>query len=451
MIHIIAVHRTIGAILTALLIAAAVPAGTFAQPAARRVSFAELAGTVTQSNLQLRASALDVAVAEAQLAQARAGRQPQVAASGSYTRVQQQAGQTISFANPFGPSPPVISFTLPPPDPNIYAARLALQFPLYTGGRLESQIALAEANLRGARAVFARAQQQILFSAQQLYLQALLGHENVTAAQRALTQANESLRVANARVSTGAAPQFDNLQAQVAVANAEQGVVRARTSVAAAQTGLIATLNLTQDTPLEFTDTLEPRPVPGTLRDAIVRALRDRPEFAELQSRLAAAQASIDLAASGGRPNVTISGGYDVGNANGAAASVSGGWSITLSATLSLYDGGITRERIREAQLRMEQLKVLDAHTRQQVELEVRQAWLALEQAAGELLAAARAVDQGREAARLAGVRYQAGVGTQLELLSAQASLAQAELGLASARFSQNLARIQVILAAGSI
>jgi len=284
-----------------------------------------------------------------------------------------------------------------------------------------------------------------------LYLQALLGQENVTAAQRALTQANESLRVANARVSTGAAPQFETLQAQVAVANAEQGVVRARTSVAAAQTGLIATLNLTQDTPLEFTDTLEPRPVPGTLRDAIVRALRDRPEFAELQSRLAAAQAGIDLAASGGRPNVAISGGYDVGNANGATASVSGGWSITLSATLSLYDGGITRERIREAQLRMEQLKVLDAHTRQQVELEVRQAWLALEQAAGELLAAARAVDQGREAARLAGVRYQAGVGTQLELLSAQASLAQAELGLASARFSQNLARIRVILAAGSI
>lgn len=81
----------------------------------------------------------------------------------------------------------------------------------------------------------------------------------------------------------------------------------------------------------------------------------------------------------------------------------------------------------------------------------MRQAWLALDQAAGALLAAAKAVEQGREAARLAGVRYQAGVGTQLELLSAQASLAQAELGLAYARFNQNLARIRVILAAGSL
>jgi outer membrane protein TolC len=345
----------------------------------------------------------------------------------------------------------VISFTLPAPDPNIYAARLALQYPLYTGGRLESQIALAEANLRGARAVFARAQQQILFSAQQSYLQALLGQESVTAAQRALVQANESLRVANARVSAGAAPQFDVLQAQVAVANAEQGVIRARTSVAAAQTGLNATLGLSQDTPLELADTLEPRAVPGTMQDAIARGLRDRPELVEVASRMAAAQAGIELAASGGRPNVIVGAGYDVGNANGTATSISGAWSATLGVTLSLYDGGITRERIREARLRLEQLKVFDAQIRQQVELEVRQAWLALDQAAGELAAATKAVEQGREAARLAGVRYQAGVGTQLELLSAQASLSQAELALASARFSQNLARIRVILAAGSI
>lgn len=443
-------RRTTVFVLIALLLAGAVPAETFAQPASRRLSFADLATTVMQNNLQLRAAALDVAVAEAQLAQARTGRLPQVSISGSYTRAQERAGQTISFPNPFGPSPPTVSFTLPPPDPNIYAARLALQFPLYTGGRIESQIALAEANLRGAQAAFGRSQRQVLFSAQNLYLQALLGQENVTAAQRALNQANESLRVANARVSTGAAPQFETLQAQVAVANAEQEVVRARTSVATAQTGLNAAINQAQDASLELTESLEPRPVAGTVQEAIARALRDRPELAELQSRIAAAQASIDLAASGGKPNVLVSTGYDIGNSGGNSPTV-GGWSITLGVTLSIYDGGITRERIREARLRVEQLKVLDAQTRQQVELEVRQAWLALQQAAGELIAATKAVDQGREAARLAAVRYQAGVGTQLELLSAQTSLAQAELGLASARFNQNLARIRSILATGSL
>jgi outer membrane protein TolC len=84
------------------------------------------------------------------------------------------------------------------------------------------------------------------------------------------------------------------------------------------------------------------------------------------------------------------------------------------------------------------------------VELEVRQAWLSQEQAAGQLDLAAKAVEQAREAARLAAVRYQAGVGTSLEVISAQTVLAEAELGLASARFGQNLARLRILLATGA-
>ncbi len=444
-------NRTIALILLTVVFAGGLALPAAAQPASHRISFADVAAAVLQSNLQLRAAALDVAVAEAQFAQARGGGLPQVALSGSYARLQDRAGQTISFPNPFGPVPPTISITLPPPDSNVYAARLALQFPLYTGGRVESQIALAAANLRGAQSTFERAKQQALFGAQQLYLQALLGQETVAAAQRAFDQASESQRVARARVRAGAAPQFDALQAEVAVANAEQSLVRARTSVASAQASLDAAMNLPQDTPLEFADTLEPRPVPGTLQNAIARALRDRPEQTQLRSRINAAEASIELAASGARPNVNVGAAYDVNNANGAATSATGSWSVSLGVTLSLFDGGIIQERVREAELRLEQLRILEASSRQQIELDVRQAWLSLDQAAGELAAASKAVEQGREAARLAAVRYEAGVGTSLEVLSAQTVLAQAELSLASARFTQNLARIRLILATGSI
>ncbi|MGQ0568718.1 MAG: TolC family protein [Armatimonadota bacterium] len=436
----------------ALAGALALPGSAQTGPAApRRISFADVATAVTQGNLQLRAAAFDVAVAEAQLAQARGGRLPQLTVTGSYARSQDRPGQSFSFTNPFGPTPPVITVMLPAPDPNAYAVRLALQFPLYTGGRIESQIALAEANLRGARATFGRTRQQVLFAAQQLYLQGLLAQENVASARRALDQASESVRVAEARVSAGAAAQLDVLQADVAAANAEQSMVRARTSVASAQTSLDAALNLPQDTLLEYTDTLEPRPVGGTLQDAIARALRERPDLADIQNRIAAAQASIALAESGGRPVVSLGAGYDLNNSNGQTANINGSWSATLAVTLSLYDGGITRERVREARFRLEQLKVLEAQRRQQVELEVRQAWLLLDQASGELAAAGKAVEQGREAARIAAVRYGAGVGTSLEVLSAQATLSQAELALASARFNQNLTRFQLMLATGSL
>ncbi len=440
--------RWIGVLVMVALLAGVRPAGVRAQTpqAPRRISFAEVATTVAQSNLQVRAASFDVAVAQAQLAQARGARQPSVTVSGSYTQLQSIPGQTVTIPNPFGPAPPTITFAFPASDTNQVAVRVGLQFPLYTGGRIESQIALAEANLRGAQAVFARTIQQVVFQAQQAYLSALLARENLAAAQRTLDQANESLQVARARVAAGVAAEFDALQADVSVAGAQQGLVRAQVGVRNSDASLNALLNQPLGTPLAFSDTLEPRAVAGTMEGAIEQALRTRPELVEVRARAEAARASIELAASGGRPNLSLSSGYEF---SGPTGSIVGAWSATLAVTLSLYDGGITRERIREAELRVEQLKVVEAQTRQRIELDVLQAWLALEQANGELAATGRGVDQAREATRIAGVRYQAGVGTLLEMTFAQTSLAQAEFSLASARFNHHLARVQVILAVG--
>jgi outer membrane protein TolC len=432
-------------VLIAVLVGLSVAPAAHSQPAPRRLSFADAATVALRDNLTLRAAAFDVAVAEAQLAQARAARKPQIALSASYVRTQEQPGQTLTFPNPFGPTPPFITVTLPPPDPTLLALRLSAQYPLYTGGRLEAQIALADANVRGARATFQRTRQQVLFAVHQAYLQALLAQESLRTARRSTEQADENLRVAQARVRVGVAPPFDALQAEVAVASAQQAVARAESQVRSAQAGLNALIAVPLDTVVELTDSLEPRPVQGTLPGVIARALRDRPELAEVQARMAAARASIELAASGGRPNVAVSANYDVTG----AGTLAGLWSVTLAVTLSLHDGGITRERIREAELRLEQLRVIELQTRQRIELEVRQAWFALEQSAVELVAAQRGVDQAREASRIAGVRFDAGVGTSLELTSAAAAAAHAEFALAQARFGQNLARAQLFLAVG--
>ncbi len=285
-------------------------------------------------------------------------------------------------------------------DPNLYSAGVNVTYPLTTGGRLEAQEALARANLQGAQATYDRTRQQLVFGARQLYFQGLLASENVAAARRALNAANESLRVARARYGAGA---------------------------------------------------LTPRPVTTTLDAAIAQGLLDRPDLLALRSRIVAAQAGIALAASGTQPTVGLGAGYGVSNASGQAPFVYGIWSVTLSATMAIFDGGITEAKVREAQYQVDQLRTREAQTRQQVELDVRLAWLGLDQAAGRLAAATKAVEQGRESSRLAAARYGAGVGTQLELLSAQSALAQAELSLAAARFDQNVARIQLILATGSL
>jgi len=437
--------RHIAGVLALVLLWADAPAA--AQPVPRRLSFAEAAALALQQNPGLRAAALDVAVAQAQRAQAQAARSPQLNLTGSYTYLQ-QPGQTLSFPNPFAPVPPTVTVQLPPPEAHQVLLRLSAQYPLYTGGRLEAQVALAEANVRGARAVLERSKQQLVFQVHQAYLQLLLARENEAASRRAVAAAEESVRVARARLAAGAAAPFDVLQAEVSLASAQQGLARAQAQVGTAQAALAALVALPLDTVIEPTDPLQPRPVEGALEDWVQRALRHRPELEELRARAQAARASIDLARSGGKPNVALAAQYDW---SGPSSSLASSWSVTLAVTLSLHDGGITLQRVREAELRLEQLAALESQTRQRVELEVRQAWWNLQQATPELVAAQRAVEQAREALRIARVRFEAGVGTSLELVSAQAQLAQAEVGLGAARFNQNFARLQLLLAAGSL
>ncbi len=437
--------RRAAVVLVAVVACAVGRAG--AQAAPRRLSFAEAAVLALQQNVGLRAAALDVAVAEAQLAQARAARSFQLALTGSYTYLQ-QPGQTLSFPNPFAPAPPTLTVQLPPPEASQVLLRLSAQYPLYTGGRLEAQVALAEANLRGARAALERTKQQVVFQVQQAYLQLLVARENEAASRRAVAAAEESVRVARARLAAGVAAPFDVLQAEVSLASAQQALARAQAQVGNAQSALAALVNLPLDVSIEPTDTLRVQAVEGSLAEFVQRALRQRPELEELRARAEATRASIELARSGGRPNVALAAQYDWA---GPTSHVVGSWSVTLAVTLSLHDGGITQQRVREAELRLQQLQLLEAQTRQRVELEVRQAWWSLQQAGPELAAAERGVEQAREALRIARVRFEAGVGTSLELVSAQAQLAQAELALAAARFNHNLARLQLLLAAGAL
>jgi len=420
-----------------------------AQPvqASRPMTLRDAVTLALQQNLQVRFAAFEVAIARAQLEQAKAGKAVQVTGSASYTRINERAPTTVTV----GPVPPflptAVTVQIPPPAVDNWDLRVSLQYPLFTGGRLEAQIALAEANVRGAEATLQRTAQQVLFQVKQAYYQLLLAEATRKAAERILAQAEENVRVARVRVQAGVAPQFDALQAEVNLANARQGVVRAHNGVLLARQTLAALLNLPLDTPLEPQEELAIIPVTSTLEELVSRALRERPELAELSARRAAAEAGLELAKSGARPNLALQGAYFVGGTSPESLSVN--WSVTLAVTLNLFDGGLTRARIREAEERLRQLQVAESQQRQAIELEVRQSYLMVQSALAELEASEKAVEQAREALRIANVRYQAGVSPQLEVISAQAALAQAEANRVQALFSYNLALAQLERAVG--
>jgi outer membrane protein TolC len=438
-----------GVVVVTLVLASAT---TVRAQAPRPITMVEALTQAAQNNLTLRAAAFEVAIARAQLAQAEGVRSGQLILSASYTRTNEISGSSITIPGgtfPGVPGPTTI--TLQAPTPNLFNSALNYQYPVYTGGRIESQIALARANLKGAEAALERAKQQIVLEVKQAYYQLLLAQAGVDVATRTLASADENLRVARARVAAGTSPRFDEVQAEVNQANARQGLIRSRNAVALAQHGLDAIMGLPLDTLLQPRESMALVAVRGEVGAFVRRALENRPELAEQQARLAAAQAAIEIARAGGRPALILSGGPTYGNASGASAGGSAvfGWSVTLAATVPLFDGGVTAERVREAEARLAQLRVVEAQLRLAIELEVRRAMLNSTSAAEELAAADKIVEQAAEGLRIANVRFAAGVSTNLEVITAQASLSQAEANRIQALFNVNIARAQLERAAG--
>lgn len=438
------------AVLIAAVLGPLAPAASAQTP--RPVTLVEALTQAAQNNLSLRAAAFEVAIARAQLAQAEAARSGQAVLTASYTRLNESAGSTIVIPGgtfPGVPGPTTI--TLPSPSANLFSSALTYQYPVFTGGRIESQIGLSRANLKGAEAVVERVKQQVILDVKQTYYQFLLAQAGVEVAMRTLASADENLRVARARVAAGVAPRFDEVQAEVNQANARQTLIRGRNAVALAQHGLDAVMGLPLDTVLHPRETMTIVAVRSEIGALVRRALENRPELAEHQARLAAALAAIEIARAGGRPALVLSGGPTYGNATGvtAGASVAFGWSVTLSATVPLFDGGLTAQRVREAEARVEQLRVVEAQLRQSVELDVRRAMLTFSSAAEELTAADKIIEQAQEGLRIANVRFAAGVSTNLEVITAQTSLSQAEANRIQALFNVNVARAQLERATG--
>src|SRR2546427_3673359 len=424
----------------ALLAAAATPAVAqgAAQFQSRQLSLVEALQLGLEQNEQLRVAACEAGAARAQRAQARAERAIKGKVQASYTRTEE-----TSVTIPGGPTLPL--------SPNLYDTRLLLQYPLYSGGRVEAQIAMAEANLKGAVATLGRITQQLIFTIRQAYYQLLLAQAGLDSANHSVTQAAENLRVARARVASGVSPKFDEVQADVALATARQAQVRARNGVAQGMQALNGLLNLPLETPLTPTNPFVVTVVETPLDRLIARALETRPELAEVLARQAAAQAGIQLGGRGARGDLRRSGVVSYGNTGFIPTKdLSSMWSMTLAATLNVSDGGLTKDRIDEARQRLEQLKAAELSQRQAIELDVRQSYLNLQSAREELTCADALQAQAAEALRIANVRFAAGVGTSLEVLSAQASSSQAEVAKAQALFTYNVARAALVRAVGA-
>jgi len=351
------------------------------------------------------------------------------------------------------------AFSFQSPDSS-WQTDLSLSQPLYTAGALPAGVKAAEEVLRGSEGSHRRTRHEMAFSVRGAYYAVLAAEEQVNVAQQVLDSALETLRVAKLRYEAGVAPQFDVLSAEARVARTEQTLISAQV----ARDTAWAILSTTLGVPIPpGTQLSTPRPVTVSEADPVAlraEALANRPDLLAAKADEASAAAYLAVAKAGNlptitgnmsyslRPQVTIDGELVGSPGTDIVVSQNSG-SISLVATWSLFNGGQVEGEIRETKARYEQAQEVVKSLRQAIELDVRSAYLAVEAAKAQVDAAKKEVTQQEEAYRIATIRYQEGVGTSVEILTAEADLEDAKTRLNRAVFDLNLAVAQLDLALG--
>jgi len=341
-----------------------------------------------------------------------------------------------------------------------WETNFSLSQPLYTGGSIQAGVSAAKDFLLGSHGTYRRTRQETAFAVRRGYYAVLAAEEQVNVSRQVLDSALETLRVAKLRYEAGVAPQFDVLSAEARVARVEQGTITAEVIRDTAWAVLSTTIGVPIPSGTQLTT---PLPVEVGEEDPVAlraEALANRPDLLAAEASAAAARGQLAIARAGRLPTVSAAASYALREQTTVSGDLFGdpGTEVVVSqnsgmlalvANWSLFNAGQVRAEIDEAEARLRQAEDVVVSVRQQIELEVRSAYLAVAAAKGQVAAGRKEVDQQQEAYRIATIRYQEGVGTSIEILTAEADLGDARTRLNRAIFDLNLAVAQLDLAVG--
>jgi len=178
-----------------------------------------------------------------------------------------------------------------------------------------------------------------------------------------------------------------------------------------------------------------------TFDEALARAYENRPDLKALAARRQAAEESINFAKKGYYPVLSGNASYNWGGQN---FPLEEGWMIGAVVTIPLFNGYLTMNQVAEARSNLYVLKANEESTRQQILLDVQQAYLSLQEAEESIAAADLAVKQNQENLDLANGRYAAGVGSPIEITDALTSYANAQVVFNAALYNYKLAQATI-------
>ena len=337
-------------------------------------------------------------------------------------------------------------FTNPSSSSFNFNSGLSLNYDIYDGGLRGASIRAARKQLRSTELDLERIVEQTRFETATDYYDLQDSDAQIEIQEAAIEDSLQTLRDAQLLERAGLGTRFDVLRAEVELAQARRRLTTAIANQNISRRQLAETLSVSHSTELATADAVEQA---GTwnleLAETIVQAFKNRAELEQLLLQREINQEQREIALSSIRPRLTANANYSVDDDFEDDFDISDQYSVGVNLQWRLFDGGNARAAAEQEEIDTEISETNFADQRNQIRFAVEQAYFQLESNENNISTATREVELAQESLRLARLRFQAGVGTQNDVIDAQTQLttARGELLSSIIDYNQSYAALQ--------
>lgn len=395
--------------------------------AAETLTIESCVRTALEKHPDMVAAESKVASKKAAVGQSAADSRPHIKGGASYTR-----SDSTDSAN----------------DSGRYNASISLEQSVYDWGKRGLRIEGARINMSAAEAEYFDTRDKIIAGVRSAYYnlnRAIRQHE---VAKARFENYRKRLSWANSYYEVGTKPKIEVTKAESDLANSKLALVKAESAAEQYRAQLASSMGIPMMEIKNISDVLSYEEWNVPIDQAVERAVSNRPDLASQRKRVEYAETVLSLEKKGMSPEISASAGY---NAYGSAPFDDNGWNARLSLNFPLYDGGLTRSRVQGAEADLVTAKAQLESTSNNIMLEVRKAWHALAEAREALNASLEAERRARETYELAEGRYEAGVGSSLEISDAVESYASAQTNTILSLYECKAKRLDLEKAMGGL
>jgi outer membrane protein len=316
-------------------------------------------------------------------------------------------------------------------------------------GRLDGSLQLEQASLHSLGAV----RLNLAYAAGANYFLLFGARDEKLIAEGSLRTAEEHYRYLQSMKDGGLITYDEVLNGEVRLEQERIRLNRSVNSLELARLELLRSLGLTLESQVEFSDSAEALPEVSQGGPLLEQALARRPDLAQYASRIAALESQALALAADKKPTVSVfAAGYAAKPGldmfrnefiEYARAGVSLNWAF--------WDWKRRDFRVQRVRAEQEQTRAERQDLEQRIALEIRQAEVALREAADRLELAGKAQNAAQEHFRLLGDRFAQGRATNRDFLDAEVQATNSALDLSRARIDLALARWRLAYVDGSL